>query len=242
MSFFGYVQRNADRITLLTVQHVQVVLLSVAFATLIGVGLALATERAPRSRRILLALTGTLLTLPSFALFGLLIPVLGLGLAPTVVALTMYAIFPILRNTVTGLEGVDRRDLGRVRRVDELVAGAELDRVRPPDQRWERPVDRADPRRQDLVPVAERVEHVGDHGNVELGGHPVVERESGVSVVVGVRHRGPARDATGSRSRSCAGRKRFPAEMVPHHRGRPEVLRHLDVSVQWAGHHPEGES
>jgi len=107
MSFVDYVQRNADRITLLTLQHVQVVLLSVAFATLIGVGLALATERAPRSRRILLALTGTLLTLPSFALFGLLIPILGLGLAPTVVALTMYAIFPILRNTVTGLEGVD---------------------------------------------------------------------------------------------------------------------------------------
>ena len=107
MSFFDYVQRNADRITLLTLQHVQVVMLSVAFATLIAVGLALGTERAPRSRRILLALTGTLLTLPSFALFGLLIPILGLGLAPTVVALTMYAIFPILRNTVTWLEGVD---------------------------------------------------------------------------------------------------------------------------------------
>lgn len=107
LSFLEYVQRNADRITLLTLQHVQVVLLSVALATVIGVGLALGTERAPKSRRILLALTGTLLTLPSFALFGLLIPILGLGLAPTVVALTMYAIFPILRNTVTGLEGVD---------------------------------------------------------------------------------------------------------------------------------------
>jgi osmoprotectant transport system permease protein len=61
----------------------------------------------PRLRRALLAVTGTLLTIPSFALFGLLIPVLGLGLAPTVVALTLYAVFPILRNTVTGLETVD---------------------------------------------------------------------------------------------------------------------------------------
>ncbi len=107
MSFFEYVSQNADRIAFLTAQHVQVVLLSVAMAAVIGVGLGLATERTPRLRRGLMAFTGTLLTIPSFALFGLLIPVLGLGLAPTVVALTVYAVFPILRNTVTGLETVD---------------------------------------------------------------------------------------------------------------------------------------
>lgn len=131
MSFFTYVQRNADRITLLTLQHVQVVLLSVAFATLIGVGLALATERAPRARRALLAVTGTLLTLPSFALFGLLIPILGLGLAPTVVALTMYAVFPILRNTVTGLEGVDPAVLDAARGMG-MSSGTRLRSVRLP--------------------------------------------------------------------------------------------------------------
>jgi osmoprotectant transport system permease protein len=107
MTFFEYVQRNGERISYLMVEHVQVVLLSVALATVIGVGLTVATERAPRLRRGLLSLTGTLLTIPSFALFGLLIPVLGLGLAPTVVALTTYAVFPILRNAVTGLETVD---------------------------------------------------------------------------------------------------------------------------------------
>ena len=47
-----------------------------------------------------------MLTIPSFALFGLLIPPLGLGNAPTITALTLYAIFPILRNTLTGLESV----------------------------------------------------------------------------------------------------------------------------------------
>ncbi len=107
MNFLEYVSLNAQQIVFLTVQHVQVVLLSVAVAAVIGVGLGIATERAPKLRRVLLAATGTLLTVPSFALFGLLIPVLGLGLAPTVVALTVYAIFPILRNTVTGLETVD---------------------------------------------------------------------------------------------------------------------------------------
>lgn len=107
MSFIEYVATNAERIGFLTVQHIQVVLLSVAIAAVLGVGLGLASERTPRLRRGTLAFTGTLLTIPSFALFGLLIPVLGLGLAPTVVALSVYALFPILRNTVTGLESVD---------------------------------------------------------------------------------------------------------------------------------------
>lgn len=107
MSFVDYVSRNGERIGFLAAQHVQVVLLSVAFAAVIAGGLGLGTLRMPRLRRALLTVTGTLLTIPSFALFGLLIPVLGLGLAPTVVALTLYALFPILRNTVTGLESVD---------------------------------------------------------------------------------------------------------------------------------------
>jgi osmoprotectant transport system permease protein len=47
-----------------------------------------------------------MLTIPSFALFGLLIPLFGLGLGPTISALVLYAIFPILRNTITGLRSV----------------------------------------------------------------------------------------------------------------------------------------
>ena len=113
MSFYRYVRLNWDDISFLTVQHVQVVLISVAFATVIGVGLGIATERTPRLRRGLLSLTGTLLTIPSFALFGLLDPGAGPGSGPAFVALTMYAVFPILRNTVTGTRG---RRPGRRRR------------------------------------------------------------------------------------------------------------------------------
>jgi osmoprotectant transport system permease protein len=107
MSFPEYVAENADRLTFLTLQHVQVVLLSVGVATAIAVGIAVATERFPRARQVALSVTGTLLTIPSFALFGLMIPIFGLGAVPTVLALTTYAVFPILRNTVTGLEEVD---------------------------------------------------------------------------------------------------------------------------------------
>lgn len=107
MNFFEYVNENSQRLTFLLVQHVQVVLVSVSMATAISVVLAIGTERLPKVRGAALSVTGTILTIPSFALFGLMIPLFGLGVVPTVLALTAYAIFPILRNTVTGLEGVD---------------------------------------------------------------------------------------------------------------------------------------
>ena len=107
MSFVDYVAGNFEIISFLLLQHLQVVLLAVGLATAISVGVAIGTERSPRARSALLAASGTILTIPSFALFGLLIPVFGLGVAPTILALTVYAIFPILRNTVTGLENVD---------------------------------------------------------------------------------------------------------------------------------------
>ncbi|WP_199185238.1 ABC transporter permease [Cryobacterium sp. Y50] len=102
-----YLADNALRILFLAQQHAELVLISVGISTVLGIGLALLSESAPRLRQALLSVSGTFLTIPSFALFALMIPILGLGVAPTIVALAIYGIFPILRNTVTGLEGVD---------------------------------------------------------------------------------------------------------------------------------------
>jgi osmoprotectant transport system permease protein len=127
--FLTYVRDNASRLLFLAEQHAELVLTSVAISAVLGIGLALATESKPRLRQVLLSVTGTLLTIPSFALFALMIPLLGLGLAPTVVALSIYGIFPILRNTVTGIEGVDAAvidaarglGMGRARRMRTVV-------------------------------------------------------------------------------------------------------------------------
>ncbi len=107
MSFVDYVSQNSARISHLFAQHVQVVLIAVGLATVVSILFAVATEHLPRTRSLTLSVTGTILTIPSFALFGLMIPVFGLGVTPTVLALTIYAVFPILRNAVTGLETVD---------------------------------------------------------------------------------------------------------------------------------------
>ncbi len=105
--FLEYLTTNAARLLLLAEQHAELVLISVAISAVLGIGLAFLTESMPRLRQTLLSVTGTLLTIPSFALFALMIPLLGLGVAPTVAALAIYGIFPVLRNTVTGIEGVD---------------------------------------------------------------------------------------------------------------------------------------
>jgi len=84
-----------------------IVLISVSISTVIGVALGVLTYQTQRPRLIVLGVTGIFLTIPSFALFGLLIGPLGLGATPAVVALVMYGLLPIVRNTIVGLRSVD---------------------------------------------------------------------------------------------------------------------------------------
>ncbi|MGI9093898.1 MAG: ABC transporter permease [Mycobacteriales bacterium] len=107
MSFGSYLAGNWQDLLKLTVQHLLLVLVSVAIATVIGVALGVLTYQTAAPRAFVLAVTGIFLTIPSFALFGLLIAPLGLGYTPAVFALVMYALLPIVRNTITGLREVD---------------------------------------------------------------------------------------------------------------------------------------
>lgn len=106
MTFGEYLAYRWDDLLLLTLQHVEVVLLAVGIATVVALAAGMLVHSRPVARQVVLTVTATMLTVPSFALFGLLIPLLGLGLLPTISALTFYAVFPILRNVVTGLESV----------------------------------------------------------------------------------------------------------------------------------------
>lgn len=127
MDFIEYLGRRWEHLLDLTIEHAVVTLLSVAIAAVIGVGLGLLTYRTERPRELVLAVTAIFLTIPSLALFGLFIqvPGLGLGWRSVVVALVMYALLPIVRNTVVGLREVDPAivesaqgmGMGRVRRL-----------------------------------------------------------------------------------------------------------------------------
>ncbi len=95
-----------DEILELTIEHVGVVLLSLALASILGVLTGLLVWNRPIGRSIAIATAGVILTIPSMALLALMIPVFGLGWLPTVIALSLYSVLPIVRNTVVGLREV----------------------------------------------------------------------------------------------------------------------------------------
>ncbi len=105
-SWFSYVRDNFDFIMEATLAHVRIVLIVVVLATVFSVLLGVAIHRRPVARAIALSVAGIFLTIPSLALFALFIPLLGIGNPPAMLALFLYAILPILRNTVTGLDSV----------------------------------------------------------------------------------------------------------------------------------------
>ncbi|GII21621.1 ABC transporter permease [Planosporangium mesophilum] len=107
MTFPEYLESRRDLLLAQTLEHAYIVLVSVALATVVGVGIGVATYRRRRARAIAVAIAAAILTIPSFALLGLLIAPLGLGYLPALVALSLYALLPIIRNTVVGLTGID---------------------------------------------------------------------------------------------------------------------------------------
>lgn len=105
-NWFTYVQDNFTYILEETLNHTQTVAISVAVATLIAVLLGAYAQTRPVARALALSVTGIFLTIPSLALFALFIPIFGIGNLPAIVALILYGLLPILRNTITGLDSV----------------------------------------------------------------------------------------------------------------------------------------
>lgn len=106
LSWFEYVSKNLDDLLEATAEHAQMTLIVIALATVFSVILGILVQPRPTLRTVALSISSIFLTIPSLALFALFIPVVGIGNAPAMIALFMYAIMPILRNTVTGLDEV----------------------------------------------------------------------------------------------------------------------------------------
>lgn len=108
MSFLEHLVNSWDRLLELGIEHAVLVLGAVAISAVIGITLGVVTYRNEIAGSLATAASATVLTIPSFALFGLMLAWLGLGNRPAVIALVAYALLPIVRNTITGLQGVDR--------------------------------------------------------------------------------------------------------------------------------------
>lgn len=88
-------------------EHLYLSFISILFGILISVPLGIFISRLKKIAEFVIGVTAVFQTIPSLALFGFLLPVLGIGSKPAIIALMVYALLPILRNTYTGIVGVD---------------------------------------------------------------------------------------------------------------------------------------
>jgi osmoprotectant transport system permease protein len=106
MQLFSYFVNRPDMILGLLLEHLQLTGIAVSLAILIGVPTGIAITRYNKLANPILGITSIFQTIPSIALFGVLIPFLGIGRKPAIVVLFLYALLPIIKNTYTGIKGV----------------------------------------------------------------------------------------------------------------------------------------
>jgi len=130
---FDFFYKNRGQIASLTLEHLWLVGIAIAFAVIIGVPLGILVSRSAWLRKPVLGGTNVFQTIPSLALFGFLLPVPWLGARAerlAVVALVLYALLPIVRNTFTGIMSVDpavkEAAIGMGMTDTELLARVEL--------------------------------------------------------------------------------------------------------------------
>jgi osmoprotectant transport system permease protein len=106
-SLFDFMREQSGKILDQLLQHIGLTFISLLIAVFIGVPLGIFIARRRKLAAPVLGITGILQTIPSIALLGFMIPLLGIGPKPAIVALFLYALLPIVRNTFTGITEVD---------------------------------------------------------------------------------------------------------------------------------------
>ncbi|XKF15963.1 ABC transporter permease [Halomonas sp. BLK-85] len=112
MEWIQYAISNIDVLITRTLEHIALVGLAVGIATLTGVPIGIAITKNEKLAKNVLYLASIIVTIPSIALFGIMIPVLsiighGIGYLPAVIAVLLYSQLPIIRNTYTAINNVD---------------------------------------------------------------------------------------------------------------------------------------
>jgi osmoprotectant transport system permease protein len=111
MNVFQFIAQNRTEVLELTAEHLWLVGASIVLAVLIGIPLGILITRWPVLKRPVLGGANIIQTIPSLALFGFLLPAPWIGARAdrlAILALTLYALLPLIRNTYTGIKGVDR--------------------------------------------------------------------------------------------------------------------------------------
>jgi len=106
-TLWDFMRQQSDKLATQTLEHIGLTFISLLLAVLVGLPLGILIARKRKFSGTVLGIAGILQTIPSIALLGFMIPLLGIGPKPAIVALLLYALLPIIRNTYTGITGVD---------------------------------------------------------------------------------------------------------------------------------------
>lgn len=98
---------RSDQLLWALIEHIQLSFISLLIAAVIAIPLGIWLTKTKRLAEVIINITAVLQTIPSLAILGLMIPLFGIGKVPAVIALVIYALLPILRNTYTGIKNVD---------------------------------------------------------------------------------------------------------------------------------------
>ncbi len=107
MSFWEFLISHWDEVVDQTTQHLKLTLISMVIASSIGILIGVLITRIEKLASVTLGFVGIIQTIPSLALLGFLLPIVGIGTIPAIIALFLYALLPIVRNTYTGIKGIE---------------------------------------------------------------------------------------------------------------------------------------
>jgi osmoprotectant transport system permease protein len=107
LSVLYYFIKNVNLILRLTLEHITITVIAVLISTLIGVTIGILITRFRKAAAPVIGIAGILYTIPSLALFGMLIPFIGIGIKPTLIALILYSQLAMIRNTYVGIVHID---------------------------------------------------------------------------------------------------------------------------------------
>lgn len=111
MNLFEYMNTNHSQILSLLIEHVKLTAISVGLAIIIGVPLGILISYVKKANKPILAIANVVQAIPSMALLGFMIPLLGIGTLPAVVAVILYSLLPIIKNTYTGIDNINPQTL-----------------------------------------------------------------------------------------------------------------------------------
>ena len=107
MGVFTYISTNWDQVIEATLQHIQLSFAAVLLACLVGIPLGFLIINNKVLSNVVLNVANVIQTIPSLAMFALVLPFMGIGVKPAIFALFLYALLPIIKNTYIGINGVD---------------------------------------------------------------------------------------------------------------------------------------